>query len=78
MKRIFATRRRAGKKLAANLMDYANRADVLVLALPRGGVPVAYEVARALHAPLDLFIVRKLDGVVFHRHIARATFIYEI
>ena len=49
-----------GKKLARKLSRYANRPDVLVLALPRGGVPVAYEVARALHAPLDVFIVRKL------------------
>jgi predicted phosphoribosyltransferase len=50
----------AGRKLAARLAGYANRPDVLVLALPRGGVPVAYEVARALGAPLDMFVVRKL------------------
>jgi predicted phosphoribosyltransferase len=56
----FADRRQAGQKLAAKLAAYANRADVLVLALPRGGVPVAYEVARALRAPLDVFLVRKL------------------
>jgi putative phosphoribosyl transferase len=56
----FANRRQAGEKLALNLARYANRQDVLVLALPRGGVPVAYEVACALKAPLDVFIVRKL------------------
>jgi putative phosphoribosyl transferase len=56
----FADRRHAGKRLAARLASYANRSDVLVLALPRGGVPVAYEVARALSAPLDVFLVRKL------------------
>jgi len=57
---IFADRREAGRFLASKLTEYANRPDVLVLALPRGGVPVAYEVARALHAPLDVFLVRKL------------------
>jgi predicted phosphoribosyltransferase len=56
----FRDRRDAGKKLAQKLSTYAGRPDVLVLALPRGGVPVAYEVARALNAPLDIFIVRKL------------------
>jgi putative phosphoribosyl transferase len=56
----FADRRQAGKKLASQLDGYANRSDVLVLALPRGGVPVAFEVARALRAPLDVFLVRKL------------------
>lgn len=56
----FADRRHAGKTLAAQLASYANRSDLLVLGLPRGGVPVAYEVARALHAPLDVFLVRKL------------------
>jgi len=50
----------AGKRLAARLYRYANRDDVIVLALPRGGVPVAFEVARSLGAPLDVFIVRKL------------------
>ena len=60
MKGVFATRRKAGEKLATKLTEYANRADVLVLALPRGGVPVAYEVALALNAPMDVFIVRKL------------------
>lgn len=56
----FRDRREAGRLLAARLASYANRPDVLVLALPRGGVPVAYEVARALGAPLDVFLVRKL------------------
>lgn len=59
-KMIYRDRIEAGKCLAAQLKDYANREDVLVLALPRGGVPVAFEVALALHAPLDLFLVRKL------------------
>lgn len=56
----FATRRAAGKALAAKLLSYAGRADLLVLALPRGGVPVGYEVAKELKAPLDVLIVRKL------------------
>jgi putative phosphoribosyl transferase len=56
----FADRQDAGKQLAAKLSKYANRSDVLVLALPRGGVPVAYEIARILNAPLDVFLVRKL------------------
>ena len=55
--------------LATKLAQYANRTDVLVLALPRGGVPVAYEVARALGAPLDVFIVRKL-GVPGYEELA--------
>ena len=50
----------AGRVLAEQLGEYANRPDVLVLALPRGGVPVAYEVAKVLNVPLDLFLVRKL------------------
>jgi len=57
---LFRDRRDAGRVLAEHLRHYADRPDVLVLALPRGGVPVAYEVARALHAPLDVFLVRKL------------------
>jgi predicted phosphoribosyltransferase len=57
---VFANRREAGRELAKRLPIYADRGDVLVLALPRGGVPVGYEVARALHAPLDVFVVRKL------------------
>ncbi len=66
---VFRNRREAGKILARKLMAYANRPDVLVLALPRGGVPVAFEVARALCAPLDLFLVRKL-GVPGHEELA--------
>jgi putative phosphoribosyl transferase len=57
---IYRDRIDAGRQLAAQLNDYVNRDDVLVLALPRGGVPVAYEVAKALHVPLDIFLVRKL------------------
>jgi putative phosphoribosyl transferase len=56
----FTDRRDAGKILAQKLSVYADQTDVVVLALPRGGVPVAYEVALALHAPLDVFLVRKL------------------
>ena len=56
----YADRREAGRLLAARLRDYAERDDVIVLGLPRGGIPVAYEVALALHAPLDVFVVRKL------------------
>src|SRR5918996_3877889 len=56
----FRDRREAGKRLAGELLHYANHPDVIILALPRGGVPVAYEVALALNAPLDVFIVRKL------------------
>ncbi len=56
----FRDRRAAGKILAAKLSAYANQPNVLVLALPRGGVPVAFEVAKVLHAPLDVTIVRKL------------------
>lgn len=56
----FADRREAGAFLASQLSAYAGRTDVIVLALPRGGVPVGYEVASALHAPLDVFVVRKL------------------
>jgi predicted phosphoribosyltransferase len=66
---IYRDRIDAGKQLAARLSDYVNRDDVLVLALPRGGVPVAHEVAKALHAPLDIFLVRKL-GVPGHEELA--------
>ncbi|MGV3721607.1 MAG: phosphoribosyltransferase, partial [Actinomycetota bacterium] len=67
--RFFENRREAGQALARELAAYANRPDVLVLALPRGGVPVAYEVAEALKAPLDLFVVRKL-GIPGHEELA--------
>src|SRR5215208_5139152 len=56
----FRDRRDAGKVLAQKLSAYADRSDVIVFALPRGGVPVGYEVALALNAPLDILIVRKL------------------
>ena len=65
----FRDRREAGRVLAQELAAYARRPDVVVLALPRGGVPVAYEVARALGAPLDVFLVRKL-GVPGHEELA--------
>jgi putative phosphoribosyl transferase len=65
----FANRRAAGVELARGLERFARRTDVVVLALPRGGVPVAYEVARALGAPLDVFLVRKL-GLPGHRELA--------
>jgi len=67
--RYFRDRSEAGRQLAAKLRTYANRSDVIVLALPRGGVPVAYEVARALGAPLDVFVVRKL-GVPGYEELA--------
>src|SRR5512139_1043341 len=59
MKR-FLDRRDAGRQLAQKLLKYADQPDVIVLALPRGGVPIAYEVAQAIQAPLDVMIVRKL------------------
>src|ERR1700730_16404812 len=65
----FHDRREAGLLLAAKLAAYANHPDVVVLALPRGGVPVAYEIARALRAPLDVFVVRKL-GVPGYEELA--------
>jgi predicted phosphoribosyltransferase len=58
----FLDRRDAGRTLAAHLGEYANRADVTVFAVPRGGTPVAYEIARALSVPLDVFLVRKVYG----------------
>jgi putative phosphoribosyl transferase len=67
--RGFRDRRDAGRRLAAVLMSYANRSDVLVLALPRGGVPVAFDIANALHAPLDVIVVRKL-GIPGHEELA--------
>jgi len=65
----FRDRHDAGRQLAALLTAYAGRKDVFVLALPRGGVPVGFEVARALNAPLDAFLVRKL-GVPGHEELA--------
>lgn len=58
----FANRQAAGRELAEALKTYADSHDTIVLALPRGGVPVAFEVASALHLPLDVFIVRKLGA----------------
>jgi len=69
METQFVNRREAGEDLATKLTTYANRPDVLVLALPRGGVPVGFSVARALHVPLDVFLVRKL-GVPGHEELA--------
>jgi erythromycin esterase-like protein/predicted phosphoribosyltransferase len=66
---LFRDRSEAGRRLAEKLAAYANLPDVLVLALPRGGVPVGYEVARALSAPLDVFVVRKL-GVPGYEELA--------
>ena len=65
----FANRRAAGEELSRHLEKYKGRPDVVVLALPRGGVPVAHEVARALEAPLDIFLVRKL-GLPGHEELA--------
>ena len=65
----YADRQEAGKVLAALLKPYSNDKNALVLALPRGGVPVAYEIATTLHLPLDVFIVRKL-GVPGHSELA--------
>jgi predicted phosphoribosyltransferase len=65
----FLDRADAGRQLVGPLSAYAGRSDVVVLALPRGGVPVGYEVARALRAPLDVFLVRKL-GVPGHPELA--------
>jgi putative phosphoribosyl transferase len=70
MERVpFANRRIAGAALADDLQRFAGRNDVVVLALPRGGVPVGYEVARKLRAPLDVFVVRKL-GFPGHPELA--------
>jgi predicted phosphoribosyltransferase len=65
----FANRREAGWRLASQLDQYIGRPDVIVLALPRGGVPVGFEVARSLNVPLDVFVVRKL-GVPGHEELA--------
>jgi putative phosphoribosyl transferase len=69
MKKRFFNRTEAGQFLAENLSNYADREDVVVLALPRGGVPVAAEVARRLNAQLDVFVVRKL-GLPGHPELA--------
>jgi putative phosphoribosyl transferase len=69
MEKRFRDRTEAGRLLAQKLRDYSGRSDVLVLALPRGGVPVAFEVARELGVPLDVFLVRKL-GVPGHDELA--------
>jgi len=65
----FRNRRDAGRILASYLAQYADRPDVVILALPRGGVPVGFELARALRAPLDVMVVRKL-GVPGHEELA--------
>src|SRR6266487_5904197 len=69
MMKPYRNRAEAGRVLAEHLKAYANRPDLLVLTLPRGGVPVGFEVARALNAPLDIFLVRKL-GVPGHEEAA--------
>jgi predicted phosphoribosyltransferase len=68
-KRVFKDRYEAGRVLAGHLLAYANRPDVIVLALPRGGVPVGFEVARVLNVALDVFVVRKL-GLPGHPELA--------
>ena len=65
----FRDRRDAGRRLAGKLREYAGRDDVIVLALPRGGVPVGFEIATALQVPLDVFVVRKL-GLPWHEELA--------
>src|SRR5437762_3424896 len=72
MERAFSKRAEAGRQLAEKLETYAGREDVIVLGLPRGGVPVAYEVAKRLNAPLDVFIVRKLGVPGFEELAAGA------
>jgi putative phosphoribosyl transferase len=69
MSRAFADRWAAGRLLSELLTAYGGRHDVIVMGLPRGGVPVAFEVAQALHAPLDVFVVRKL-GAPGHEELA--------
>lgn len=69
MRSKFRDRHDAGRRLAAELGTYAHRPDVIVLALPRGGVPVGFEVATALGVPLDVFVVRKL-GLPWHEELA--------
>jgi predicted phosphoribosyltransferase len=72
MERAFPNRAEAGRLLAKKLEKYAGRDDVIVLGLPRGGVPVAYEVAKSLRVPLDVFIVRKLGVPGFEELAAGA------
>jgi len=66
---MFQDRTDAGKKLAEQLLHYDNLDNVIVLALPRGGVPVALEIAKKINAPLDVFLVRKI-GVPWHEELA--------
>ncbi|MCD6045243.1 MAG: phosphoribosyl transferase [Gammaproteobacteria bacterium] len=66
---IFNDRAEAGQQLAKKLLAYQNRKDLLILALPRGGVPVAFEIAKLLHAPMTVFLVRKL-GVPGYEEVA--------
>jgi putative phosphoribosyl transferase len=72
MERAFPNRIEAGRQLAEKLDKYSGRKDVIVLGLPRGGVPVAYEIAKRLRAPLDVFIVRKLGVPGFEELAAGA------
>jgi putative phosphoribosyl transferase len=72
MERAFENRAEAGRQLAEKLDEYEGRGDVIVLGLPRGGVPVAYEVAKRLRAPLDVFTVRKLGVPGFEELAAGA------
>lgn len=69
MEQILSNRTLAGRSLAAKLTKFDHKDDLIVLALPRGGVPVAYEIAVALHAPLDVLVVRKL-GIPHHEEYA--------
>jgi putative phosphoribosyl transferase len=69
MARLFQDRTDAGRTLAKKLSHYADRKDIVVLGMPRGGVPVAFEIAQSLRVPLDVFLVRKL-GVPGHEELA--------
>ena len=69
MDHVFRDRHEAGRLLAERLAAYTDRLDVVILALPRGGVPVAFEIAAVLHVPLDVMVVRKL-GVPGHEELA--------